>query len=279
MNRPALLALALGALTACDVESETPPWRIAAPRFLAIAADPPVATLEDEVALRALVVGADGLQAAAAIEWRVCSPWRPVIDPASDCPPEAALVLPHQDGGARLSIAAAAARFVDRPFELPPPDDICDFTPPVQLTLVATTTVDGLELTATKDLGVATERRRLPEISNVTVGGVTMPTRFWPGDEMSVFGHPNRLSLDSRCANEPPHEPILERVRFNYYVTAGELSAADADTRYPLGVEEAESVTLTIPPGIPSVVFWAVAVDRDGGVAWLSHHLEPYDTP
>lgn len=275
MRRAALVPLAL-ALGACEVVSETPPWRIDAPRLLAVAANPPVAMIDGEVRLEALIVGADGVRREdAAIAWRVCSPWRAVADPDGDCPPELALALPVDAAGvATLSIPEVAARFVDRPFVLPPAEDTCDVDPPVQLTVVATTTVDGLRLVATKDVGVGTVPRRAPVISTFRVEGSI--DRYFPGQEHELVARPDRATLDSRCASEPPHEPVLERVRVNYYATAGEIDFAESDIRYPLGVEEAEAVHILMPPASAGTLrLWAVAVDRDGGLDWRGLTLEP----
>ena len=87
--RALALTAALAAAAACAGDELAPSTQITAPRLLAVAAEPPVTTVDGAVALTALVVDGDGVPAAAPVAWRACNPWRVVRDPELDCAPAA----------------------------------------------------------------------------------------------------------------------------------------------------------------------------------------------
>ena len=106
------LAILAGlAAAACAGDELAPSTQITAPRLLAVAADPPVTTVDGSVALTALVVDGDGAASAAPVAWRACTPWRLVRDPDLDCAPDDSLPLAvDAAGAARLDLAAVRAR-------------------------------------------------------------------------------------------------------------------------------------------------------------------------
>lgn len=267
MTRAAPLALALAsALTACADES-VPSSRITAPRLLAIAADPPVATRDGRVALRALAVDADGRAASAPVRWRACSPWQLVRDPDIDCAPAAALTLPTDGNGvATLDLAAYQARF-GAPPDVPAGGPCAP--PLLAVPVFATVEVDGTRLVARKDVAIAAVARRAPALATVLVDGAPA-TSYRPGATHRLTALPARDSLDPSCADPA----VLEPVRAYFYVTAGELDAASAEiTLFADGSEADGSVGLRAPTDGDPLTVWTVLLDEDGGAAWADRVL------
>ena len=271
MTRAALagaLALAL-AQAACADDGAAPSTRITSPRLLAIAADPPVATVDGQVALRALAVDAAGRPATSAVAWRACSPWQLVRDPDIDCAPAAALALPvDASGGATLDVAAYLARFGAPPVMPPAGDDPCA-RPVVAAPVFATVVVDGARLVARKDVALGPVARRAPALAAVLLDGAPA-AGFRPGAEHRLTAVPARDSLEPSCSEEG----ALETVRAYFYVTAGDLDEASATvTLFTDGSEVAGSVGLRAPDERDPLTLWTVLLDDDGGAAWTARTL------
>ncbi len=265
MSRSALIALA--ALAGCDDTGAEPSTIISAPRLLAVAADPPVTTIDGVATLRALVVDGDGAPLAVDVAWRACSPWQLLRDPDLDCGAEQALALSTDgDGAARLAVDDVLARFGGPAVPIPPAEP-CQLDP-VPIPVIATAVVDGVRLVARKNVGVAAAPRRAPVIASVTLDEREV-TRFRPGAVYRVAATPVRDTLDLRCTDDPEPVPVREGVRAYFYVTAGALAATSADVSYqPDGSERVESVELTAPTDVDQVRLWTVVIDGDGGAAW-----------
>lgn len=265
MRRPALVAFAL--LAGCDDGGGEPSTLITGPRVLAVAAEPPVTTIDGAATLRALIVDGDGAPLAVDVAWRVCSPWSPLRDPDVDCGPDQALALPADgEGAARLVVADVLARFGGPAAPIPPPAP-CELDS-VPIPVIATAVVDGVRLVARKDVGVAAVARRAPVIAAVTLDDGAAAT-FTPGATHRIAATPVRDALDTRCTADPEPVPVLEGVRAYFYVTAGTLGATSADVVFqPDGSERVDSVELDAPTDVDRVRLWTVMIDGDGGAAW-----------
>ncbi|MBK9036859.1 MAG: hypothetical protein IPL61_37350 [Myxococcales bacterium] len=267
--RAAALALAAAA---CSGDGLAPSTLITEARLLAVAAEPPVTTVDGTVALAALVVDADGAPAATPVSWRACSPWRLVRDPDLDCGPGDALPLVVDAAGlARLDVAAVRARFGEPGGPLPPAG-ACP-GPMIAVPVIATVTIDGVRLVARKDVGVAAVARRGPVIAAITIDDGPADG-FVPGATHRVAAVPAVDALDLTCTDDPTPAPVREGVRTYFYVSAGGLADTSAEVRYqPDGTAAIGSVELTAPTEVERVRLWAVMIDGDGGAAWALREL------
>ncbi|MBK7196362.1 MAG: hypothetical protein IPH80_28105 [Myxococcales bacterium] len=268
----ALVILAGLAAAACAGDELAPSTQITAPRLLAVAADPPVTTVDGAVALTTLVVDADGVATAAPVAWRACTPWRLVRDPDLDCAPADSLPLAvDAAGAARLDLAAVRARFGEAGAPLPPPGDCPG--PTLAVPVIATVTIDGVRLVARKDVGVAAAPRRSPVIAAITLDDGPADG-FAPGGTHRLAAVPVLDSLDQACTDDPTPVPVREGVRTYFYVSAGGLTETSAEVSYqPDDTAAIGSVELTAPTDVDRLRLWAVMIDGDGGVAWAGREL------
>lgn len=269
-----MTAMLIGALatTAACGDTAAPSTLITEPRLLAVAAEPPVTTLDGTVALRALIVDRDGAPAAIDVTWRACSPWRPIRDPDLDCAPADALPLTvDANGAARLDVAAVIARWGGPATPWPPPGPCPG--PTAVVPVIATAIVDGLRLIARKEVGVAAAARRNPVIAAITLDDGPA-ARFVPGVAHRLAAVPEVDALDQTCTDDPTPVPVREGVKTYFYVSAGGLDATFAEVGYqPDGTASIGSVELTPPDDVDALRLWAVMIDGDGGVAWTGRTL------
>lgn len=267
-----LLPAAALTLAACGGDALAPSTLLTEPRLLAVAAEPPVTTLDGEAALSALVVDGDGAAIDAPLRFRACSPWQLLRDPDLDCGPDASLPLTIDgDGVARLRVADVIARFGGPGAPLPPPGDCPG--PVVAIPVVVEATVDGTRLVARKDLAVGSAARRAPTIAAVTLDDAPAE-RFTPGAVHRVAAIPAVDSLDATCTDDPDPVAVLESVRTYFYVSAGGLAEVSADVTYqPDGTASIGSVEFTAPDDDTPVRLWSVMLDGDGGAAWTLRTL------
>ncbi|MCG8424749.1 MAG: hypothetical protein MJE77_43215 [Proteobacteria bacterium] len=301
----AVLAV-IGAGAACDDDSDSPSSLINEPRILAIRADPPVVSLAGSATLTALVAdtrivadaqsgdgtarGGDGGEAGWSVDFRACNPWRPMVDPARDCRPEDALKLASTGTSAEIATADvlgafpppewyapdSADRRVDRPADVESTAD-CDYSF-VELAVVAEARGDSADSAwspprAVKRLRFATRSitRTNPDVESLVLDTRAGPSRFRPGLSHDVSAVLDRDSLDRNCDREKPD--TLESVRIYLYTDGGQLGDAYVDIEYTdLGDEIAQS-TNWLAPDAEQVVFWLIAIDRDGGVGWSRFDL------
>ncbi|MBP8805224.1 MAG: hypothetical protein KBG48_09345 [Kofleriaceae bacterium] len=270
--RAAAIALTFG-LAACGGDALAPSTLITEARLLAVAASPPVTTLDGEAELRALVVAADGAPADVAVTWRACSPWRVLRDPDLDCAPGDALPLAvDADGAARLRVEDVLARF-GGPGAPPPPPGACP-GPVVPIPVIATATVDGTRLVARKDVGVGAAARRAPVIAAITLDDQPAAS-FTPGAVYRLAAVPALDSLDATCTDDPEPVAVREGVRTYFYVSAGGLDEVAADVSYqPDDTAAIGSVEFTAPDDAAPVRLWSVMLDGDGGAAWTLRTLD-----
>jgi len=271
-RRAPLVSLVSLAAAACAGDELAPSTQITAPRLLAVAADPPVTTVDGTVALAALVVDADGAPAAAPVAWRACNPWRVVRDPDLDCAPADSLPLAiDAAGAARLDLAAVRARFGEPGAPLPPPGECPG--PTLAVPVIATVTIDGVRLVARKDVGVAAAPRRSPQLATISLDDGPVDS-FVPGAVHRVAAVPALDSLDLTCTDDPTPVPVREGVRTYFYVSAGGLDETFAEVRYqPDDTAAIGAVELTAPTDVDRLRLWAVMIDGDGGVAWAGREL------
>ena len=122
MMQRTLLCISLAMVVGCDDSESSPETLVDEPRILAVKADPPVIGATGSALLSSLVVDSTGERGDVIVQYRACSPWRPVRSPDVDCGPGVGLLL---DGGV-LDVAEVAQAFP------PPSEDIdllSDMTP------------------------------------------------------------------------------------------------------------------------------------------------------
>lgn len=293
----AALALSFPALlTGCDELPFTPSSLVDKPRIAAVAADPPVISLDGgSTTLTTLVVGPDGRDSSVApdraldmeVRWRACNPWEPVFEPNRDCGPDDSLPLEAADGDTwqgqtQLSVAAVLERFPPPEWVLdqigmPPGEDpdACPYSyDHAEIPVVTEVTVGGFRLLATQRVRVTWQPhdRKAPTLGGLVlddlVGDASEPIPFAPGVDHDLTAWMERDSLDQTCADNDPEQVVFEAVEVHVYVTAGELDEPNVDIAYLMdGTESAETIVWTAPTDGDATA-WLVAVDPDGGTSW-----------
>lgn len=301
--------LLIAALAGCDALPFTPSSLIDKPRIVAIAAEPPVIAFDGAATLTALVLGPDGRDSSVApgraldldVRWRVCNPWKPVLEPDRDCAPDDALLLPAADGDtwqgqAQVDMAEVLAAFPvppdiidqigDQPGGMPgaePQDpDACPHSYDyAELPVVAEATVGQRRLVAIQRVRVTWQPsdRRTPALIGLVlddlVAGADEAVSFTPGAAHRLTASMDRSSLDPVCLDRDPAQIAPEPVHVHAYVTAGELDEPDADIEYAEdGTESADTLTWTAPAS-GDVTAWLVVKDSDGGTTWARFALQP----
>lgn len=254
-----VLCLILAAI-GCDESERSPSTRVEYPRILAVQADPPIATADAEVQLRALIATESGGVDDDIVRWRVCNPWTAVQAPDRDCPADASVELVS----GRLLVSDVLARF-------PPPVDVdADALDGVGGGRCAIDTVLA-EIPVLAEIEIAGQRAIAVKRIGLTVGdtiGARNPrlaeVRVEPGTDRVVTPELLSDSVDATC---------VDSVRAYFYSNGGSFedeyteTEITADTIYPLPGTEWTA------DGDDGRALWIVLRTPDGGTGWAEASL------
>ena len=272
------LVIAIGLVVAACDDTVDPITKITGPRVLAVETEPSVLALDGVLQLTALTVDPDGPRTGErpvdAVRMRACAPWKFVSDPALDCAGLDALALVTDDQG-RVTVSSQAleAAFPSPPGIDAPPDPwgaVIAAGVPLRVPVIVEIEVDGLTLTARRDITVVDPMvaHQNPRISEVRFDGV-VTTTLRPDQRYVLTVAIDPASLDEGLLDDDtPGE--REQVGTRLYSPAGALADTSVELDDP-DAELPESEPTAYTTGAPGPTWlFVVAVDQTGGMSLVS---------
>lgn len=265
---PIILATTILLVAGCD---DNPDERtlLSGPRLLSVRSTPPALRgLDGVVTLDALALSGDGeVLEQSAVGFRVCSPWRFLVDPERDCPASSALIPSGRELTTQQLLAfypPPAGTGDGYPSGDSPEGPSCGNSAVIEVPVLAEVTIDGASLLTVKRIPIYLDEtdKHNPELEPVEIAmeedGI---------HTLSLSVEP--ASLDMECRNEVVG---LEAIRIYVYSTSGSFEESSIDIVPTPEGDVSPAQLQWMSSGEPALLVF-VAVDNDGGVDWQTLSL------